>query len=119
MAAKQNEADASHSSAGFLASVRNPASDSPDSFTEWSRWASQMARWGCEAQASAAAAAATIHNGALQLKRNAVAGATSPMIMPPSSTPVCLIEKNRLLRPADTSPIKRSEDPGFMLPSPA
>src|SRR5216684_6481213 len=116
MAAKQNEADASHSSAGFLPSVRNPARESPDSFTERSRWASQIARWGCEAQASAAAAAATIHSGALQLKRNAVAGATSPMIMPPSGTPVCLIEKNRLRRAADTCRIKRSEDAGLMMP---
>ncbi len=116
MAAKQNEADASQNSAGFFASVRNPASDSPDSFTEMSRWASQLARWGCEAQASATAVAAMIHNGALQPRCSAVAGPTSPMIVPPSGTPVCLIEKNRLRRPAGTCRIKRSEDAGLMTP---
>src|SRR6202521_3294358 len=116
MAAKHNEADESQSSAGFLPRVRKAASDSPDSFAEMSRWASQIARWGCDAKASAIAAAATIHNGALQPKRSAVAGATSPMIMPPSGTPVCLIEKNRLRRAAGICRIKRSEDAGLMMP---
>src|ERR1700674_5780536 len=112
MAAKHNEADESHSSAGFLASVRKAASDSPDSFTELSRWASQVARWGCDAKASATAVAATIHHGALQPNRSAVGGATTPMTIPPSGTPVCLIEKNRLRRAAGTCRISRSEDAG-------
>src|ERR1700680_837452 len=116
MAAKQNEADESHSSAGFLPRVRKAASDSPDSFTEWFRWASQIARWGCDAKASAPAVAATTHNGALQPKRSAIAGANSPMIMPPSGTPVCLIEKNRLRLAAGTCRISRSEDAGLMMP---
>src|SRR5438105_15571088 len=102
MAAKQNEAEETKSSAGFFATVRKPASESPDNFTEGSRWASQFARWGCDADASATAVAATIHSGALQPKRSAVAGASKPMIMPPSGTPVCLIEKNRLRRAAGT-----------------
>ena len=116
MAAKHNEADASRSSAGFFATVRKPVSDRPESLAERSRCASQIARCGCESNASAAATAAMIHNGALQPRRSAVTGATRPMIMPPSGTPVCLIEKNRLRRAAGTCRIKRSEDAGLMMP---
>src|SRR5205807_2267134 len=116
MAAKQNEADASQSSAGLLASVRNPASDSPDSFTEMSRWASQFARWGCEAQASAPRIAAMVNNVAHRGGNSAVGGARSSIIVRPSGTPVYLIEKNRLRRPAGTWRIKSSEDAGLMMP---